>query len=153
MNDTIIKASVSIIFSLFFKGFYSVLIPLIVLIVCELFDYVTGLMAARYKGEEITSEKSIQGIIKKVSMLLLVVVGAIVDLLIIYSSQMFGFDFGIEYKCFICCVICIWLVFNELISITENLRDMDAPIPVFMMPLLKLIKKKTEESVKVPDEN
>lgn len=154
MSDTAItmtKASITIVLSLFFKGIWGLIIPLGLLIICMLADYITGLMASSYKGEKITSAKSIKGIYKKCSMLILVITGAIIDMLILYMTQMAGFELGITYNCLISCIICLWLDFNELISITENLRDMDTPVPFFMMPLLKLIKDKTERAVDIPD--
>ncbi len=153
MNDTAIivtKASIVTILSLFFKGIWGLIIPLCVLLVCMIIDYITGLMASKYKNEQITSAKSIKGIYKKCSMLILVVIGAIIDLLIIYMIQIAGFT--LEFKCIFCCVICLWLVFNELISIVENLSNMDTNIPGFLMPFLKLIKNKTEQAVDVSED-
>ena len=152
MNDTAIivtKASIVAIISLFFKGIWGLIIPLAALVVCMIIDYITGLMAAKYKNQQITSARSIKGIYKKCSMLILVVIGAIIDLLIIYMVQIAGFT--LQFKCIFCCVICLWLVFNELISIVENLSNMDVNIPGFLMPFLKLVKNKTEQAVNIPD--
>lgn len=152
MNDTTIivtKASVVTILSLFFRGIWGLIIPLGALLICMITDYITGLMASKYKNEQITSARSVKGIYKKCSMLILVVIGAIIDLLIIYMMQIAGFTLG--FKCIFCCAICLWLVFNELISIVENLSNMDTNIPGFLMPFLKLIKNKTERAVDIPD--
>lgn len=58
-------------------------IPTLLMVICNIIDYATGLMAAKYRADgTISSYKSFRGIAKKVSMWLLVVVGAIIDQLI-----------------------------------------------------------------------
>lgn len=155
MNDTTItltKVGIVAILTTFFRGAWALLIPAEVLVICMVIDYATGIMAARYRDEVVTSEKSSKGIIKKISMLILVIVGIITDLLIVYAVQGMGLVLPFAYNCFISCIICLWLVCNELISITENLRDMESPIPVFMLPLLKLIRKTAEKTVKTEED-
>lgn len=38
------------------------------------------------------------------------------------------------------CVVAVWIVCNELISILENLIDVGISIPAFLIPLVKNIK-------------
>ena len=67
-------------------------IPVLLMVACNIIDYATGLMAAKYRPDGgISSYKSIRGIQKKVTMWLLVVVGAIVDQLLKYASGALGF--------------------------------------------------------------
>ena len=74
-----IKAIFTAVFA-FLSALLGVLaVPVILLVVCNLIDYATGLMASKYRAQDINSYKSIRGIFKKVSMWLLVVVGAIID--------------------------------------------------------------------------
>ena len=76
-----IKAIFTAVFA-FLSALLGVLaVPVILLVVCNLIDYMTGLMASKYRAEDINSYKSIRGIFKKVSMWLLVVVGAIICIL------------------------------------------------------------------------
>jgi toxin secretion/phage lysis holin len=152
MNETtsnVTKGGIAVVMSTFFHGLWSLVIPLAILIVCEIIDYITGIAAAENREQQVTSEKGYAGIMKKVSMLLLVVVGALVDLLILYSTNIAGLELEITYTFMFSCIICLWLVCNELISITENLRDMGIAIPVFLLPVLNLIKVKVEDSVKI----
>lgn len=153
MDTNITKAVIVTVLSTFFSGFWALIIPLVLLIVCEIVDYATGIAAADSRGQEVRSEKSYAGIKKKVSMLLLVLVGAMIDLLLLYCSAVMGFELPAICNFLFACLISLWLICNELISITENLRDMGAPIPVFLLPVLNLIKKKAEESVKVEDQD
>ena len=120
------------------------------MVLCNIIDYVTGLMAAKYrKDNTISSYKSFKGIAKKVSMWLLVVVGAIVDELIKYAVQTVGIT--VPFTFLIACVVAIWIICNELISILENIKDIGVNIPGFLLPLVKNIKSQTEQTVNIED--
>ena len=59
-------------------------IPSVLLVFCNVIDYVTGILASKFRGQEISSYKGIKGISKKIGMWLLIVVGAIIDELLVY---------------------------------------------------------------------
>lgn len=125
-------------------------IPVMLMVCCNVIDYTTGLMAAKYRKENtISSYKSFKGIAKKVSMWLLVVVGAIVDELIKYAVQTVGIT--VPFTFLIACVVAVWIVCNELISILENIKDIGVNIPKFLLPLVKNIKSQTEQAVDIED--
>lgn len=118
-------------------------VPVLLMVACNIIDYVTGLMAAKNRADgSISSYRSIRGIQKKVTMWLLVVVGAIVDQLLIYTTERFGFNMPFTF--FVACVVAIWIVCNELISIIENMKDIGINIPSFLLPLIKNVKSQTE---------
>lgn len=118
-------------------------LPVIIMIGCNVIDYVTGLMAAKYRNESVNSYKSIRGIMKKVCMWLLVVVGAIVDQLLIYATDTIGYE--LPFNFLVACIVAIWIICNEIISILENIQDMDVDIPTFLLPLVKNIKSQVED--------
>lgn len=125
-------------------------IPVMLMVCCNVIDYATGLMAAKYRKENtISSYKSFKGIAKKVSMWLLVVVGAILDELIKYAVQTVGIT--VPFTFLIACVVAVWIVCNELISILENIKDIGVNIPTFLLPLVKNIKSQTEQAVDIED--
>ncbi len=118
-------------------------IPVLLMILCNIIDYATGLMAAKNRPDGgISSYRSIKGIKKKVSMWLLVVVGAILDQLLLYASQTIGIKIPVTFL--IACVVAIWIICNEIISILENMIDIGIQIPSFLLPLVKNIKSQTE---------
>lgn len=118
-------------------------VPVLLLIASNVIDYITGLMAAPNRQEgKIKSYRSMKGICKKVTMWLLVVVGAIIDELLKYSSEMLGI--ALPFTFLAACVVAVWLVCNELISILENMIDIGISTPAFLMPLVKHIKSQTE---------
>ena len=116
-----------------------------------LIDYATGLMASKYRAEDINSYKSIRGIFKKVSMWLLVVVGAIIDEMLLYASTSIGWKSPVTFL--VACVVAMWLICNEIISILENIQDMGVNIPAFMQPLVKHIRSQVEDQVKVDNDS
>lgn len=125
-------------------------IPMILLVACNVIDYATGLMASSFRGQKIESYKGIKGIAKKIAMWLLVLVGALFDVLIEYSVAQFGFVCPFSFA--IAAIVAIWIIVNEFISILENLKDMDAPIPEFLWTLTKKLKTQVEQKTNVINE-
>lgn len=141
------KAFFTVIFS-FLSSILGVLaIPVILMVLSNIIDYITGLFASPYRNEDINSYKSIRGIIKKVCMWLLVVVGAIVDELIVYAVASFGFTMPFTFM--VACIVAIWIVCNEIISILENLKDIGVKLPAFLLPLVKNIKSQVEDKATI----
>ena len=81
MNLNYIKAFVTTIMSLVASMLGVLYIPVLLMVACNVIDYVTGIWAAGYRQDGgVSSYRSMRGIIKKVTMWLLVVVGAIIDI-------------------------------------------------------------------------
>lgn len=118
-------------------------IPVFLMVGCNIIDYITGLIASKYRDEQLNSYKGIRGIVKKVCMWLLVVVGAVVDELIRYTTQTMGFNIQIPF--IVATLVAVWIVVNEIISILENIVDIGIDLPPFLMPIVKRIKKEVEE--------
>lgn len=131
-------------------GFLGVLaVPVFLLVGCNILDYITAFLACKYKGVEFESNKSFKGIAKKVMQWLLVCVGAIVDRLLIYAAEVI--QIRPPFKFLVACVVAVWLVCNELISILENIKAAGVALPPFLEPIIKNIKKQTEEKAKTED--
>lgn len=149
--DKTIKAGVTAVTSLLSAILGVLYIPVLLMVLCNVIDYITGLIAATYREDGgISSYKSMKGIAKKVCMWLLVVVGAIIDNLLIYASDTIGVKSPFTFL--VACVVAIWIICNELISILENMIDIGVSLPPFLMPLVKCIKKQTEEKAKINEE-
>ncbi|MBD5529685.1 MAG: phage holin family protein [Lachnospiraceae bacterium] len=117
-------------------------VPVFLLLGCNLIDYGTGLAAAKYRNDGISSYKSIRGITKKVCQWLLIVVGAWVDILINYAVECAGIEITIPF--IVGTVVAVWLVVNEIISILENMIDIGVTMPPFLLPLVRYIREQTE---------
>ena len=148
---TAIKGLVSTIVGALSSIFGILAIPILLLVICNVVDYGTGIAASKYRGQEISSYKGIRGITKKVCMWLLIVVGAVIDELIIYSVAQFGFISPIAFV--VAAIVAIWLVVNEIISILENLNDIGVPMPPFLKKLVKNLKSQIETKADVIPED
>ena len=122
--------------------FNVLLIPLAVLVAVMLIDYITGMAGASCTGQ-LNSRVGVRGIVKKAGYLALVAVGMVVDYLITSALVSIGIDLQINY-CF-GMIITIWLIINELISILENLGELNIPLPKFLVDMIKTLKGKVED--------
>ena len=124
-------------------------VPMMVLVICNLIDYITGISAASKRGQKISSYRGIQGISKKVCMWLLVAVGSILDWLLAYAGNKLGMT--IHLPMLIASLVAVWLICNELISILENINDIGVPLPGFLGRLVSMLKSKVD--AQVPDDS
>ena len=114
-------------------------VPVLLMVACNVIDYITGLLAAGSRQDGgISSYRSMRGIIKKVTMWLLVVVGAIVDQLLLYACEVMGCQIHLTFL--VACVVAIWIICNELISILENMVDIGIALLMFLIPLVSNLK-------------
>ena len=73
------KIGITAILSAVFAWFGLVAVPFLLLASLNIIDYATGLVAAKYRSEKISSYRSFKGIAKKICMWLLIVVGGVLD--------------------------------------------------------------------------
>lgn len=125
-------------------------IPVLLMVGCNLIDYVTGLCAAKYRNEKISSAVGINGIVKKVCMWVLVLIGSWIDVLLKYSVEQINLNIGINN--IVATIVCIWIVVNEMISILENMNDIGVDLPPFLMPIIKNIQTTVEKTADGKDE-
>lgn len=130
-------------------------VPIYILFFFNVFDYLTGIAAAKYRGKEVSSYYGMMGIVKKVFMYLLVFMTVGLEIIAKYAVSSIGIEWKLPYIGG--AIVAIWLVLNESISILENLNDMNAYIPPFLLPFVKRLKSQIEDTAKVesdtePDE-
>lgn len=139
------------IFGTLFGALGILAVPVFLLLGCNLIDYFTGIAAAKYREEKVSSYKGIRGIIKKVCMWLLIAVGWVLDVLLQYATMTMGLALNLPF--IVATVVAVWLICNEIISILENMIDMDVDVPPFLMPLVHMIKQQTQEKIETKEEN
>ena len=123
--------------------FNIVAVPIIVLAIAMVIDYITGMISAWY-NTKLSSKKGIFGIIKKVGYLVLVIIGMVVDWSVMYWLASFGA--GEVYQFSFGALVAFWLTMNELISILENLEALKVPIPKFLTKVVKRLKVTAEKA-------
>ena len=144
MDHNNIKIFLAAAFAAVWAYAQQLLIPLLILILVMMVDYISGVAAAWKKGE-LSSRVGIVGIVKKLSYLALVVVGCTMDYLItMLSGHLTGQEIAVKA---IGLVVICWLIINELISILENVAKQGGPVPPFLLPLLTRLKQTTEAAV------
>lgn len=117
-------------------------IPIYLMAASNVVDYITGLFAAKHRGEQINSYKGLEGIAKKITLWILVGVGSMIDIFINYAAEHMGVGFHIPY--IVSVFVAAWIFVNEIISILENAIDIGVNLPPFLMPLVRRIKKEIE---------
>lgn len=142
-TENIVKGTVTAVSSFFASILGILAVPVCLMVFSNVIDYITGLMACEFRGENISSYKSIRGIMKKICMWLLVVVGAIIDVLLKYASETIGIT--LPFTFLVACIVAIWIICNEVISILENIKDMEVELPAFLEKMTKNIKTQVEE--------
>ena len=138
-----VKVILTAVWSIILSALGILAIPVLLLVTCNLIDYVTGVVASKYRNQEIDSYKGIRGIAKKICMWLLVGVGVIVDQLLSYSAGVIGIT--LPFTFLVACVVAIWLICNEIISILENINDIGVTLPPFLDPIVKNLKSQVEQ--------
>lgn len=142
---------VKAVFISFFSALSSLLgilyIPVLLMVLCNVIDYFTGLFAAPARGEKISSTVGLKGIVKKICLWLLVVVGVIVDELLKYTTDVIGLTLPLHF--IVACIVCVWIICNELLSILENLKDIGVKLPPFLEKLIVYIKSKAEQKADI----
>ena len=127
-------------------------IPVYILVASNIIDYFTALFATKNRGQDKSSAIGIKGIMKKICMWLLVLVGALLDQLLLYASDTLGIT--LPFTFLIACITALWLCANEIISILENIADtLGDDMPSFLLPLVKNIRSQVEEKINTKEEN
>ena len=142
-----LKVIVTAVWSIILSALGILAIPVLLLVTCNLIDYFTGIAASKFRKQQIDSYKGIRGIAKKICMWLLVGVGVIVDQLLSYSAGVIGIT--LPFTFLVACVVAIWLICNEIISILENINDIGATLPPFLQPIVKNLKSQVEQKTAI----
>lgn len=144
MKENILQVLFATVVGAIAAYFNVLLVPLVVLLIVMIIDYITG-MAEAYINKTINSRIGVVGIIKKVLYFALVAVGITIDYLI--TSALAQIYINIEVNYCVGMIIAIWLIINELISILENLSEMGLPLPGFLIKIVKRLKNTVDKTI------
>lgn len=138
-----LKNSMITILSLAFAVWSNISTPLILLLLTNIIDIITGIWKSLYLKKKISGRKMLWGIIKKISMYLIIICGFIIDSLISYTVENFGIS--MSTNSIVGSLLGIWLVLDELLSILCNLALLKIPIPNFFYKFIKNLQEKIDE--------
>lgn len=122
--------------------FSQLAVPLAVLLVVMLVDYLTGIGKA-VVTKTLCSRCGISGILKKIGQLAVVAVGLVTDYVIVHAASTLGVEVGIRFA--VGLLVVFWLIVNELISILENVSKMGVKLPVFLQKIIERLKVTIEK--------
>lgn len=142
MNDRIERIGITAALTAVFAWLGEIAVPFGLLVFLQIIDYATGLFAARYRSESISSYRSIRGIAKKICMWLLIAVGGVMDWLIAYAGSSIGLT---PLPAAAATLVCVWLMCSEVISVLENMKDIGVKLPNFLMKLAENIRSKADK--------
>lgn len=149
----LVKAATGITVTALSAYFDRLLLPVVMLTAAMAVDYATG-MARAFVTAALSSRTGIRGIVKKVCYLAAVAVGMGADFVLAVAN---GGQSGDAFPCPIACMVAVWLIVNELISILENLRGLGVPLPAFLVKVVKHLKSQSdrdnEDKVENEDDN
>lgn len=120
----------------------SIFIPLIILIIVMIADYISGMIKAYIKGE-LSSKVGKIGILRKLSYFLVIITAAVCDWLIYKGLRLVNVEIQLSY--YLGVLVTVWLIINELISILENLGAVGVPLPGFLQKLIKRLKQTVDK--------
>lgn len=142
-----VKVAFIAAFSTIFGWLGILAVPVLILAGLNVTDYITGIAASKRRNEQVTSDKGLWGIVKKVGMWILVGIGWAMDVLINYAGQYVGLTIKLPFV--VATIVAVWLICNEIISILENLLDIGVAMPPFLLPLARMIKGQVEDKTKM----
>ena len=110
-------------------------LALAALITAMALDYLTGVTRSVINGEGVNSEKGFKGLLKKITILYVVILAVLIDRLI---GQ--GWVFR--------SLVCFWYAANEGISILENVASLGLPVPEPLINALEQLKQGNKKELK-----
>lgn len=149
-KETTLKGLISAIMAGLAAYTKVILIPLALLIITMLIDYISGMSKAYINGEW-SSKVGFKGIVKKLGYIGVVIVAAVMDWVIYSGLKGVGISIGMSY--YLGLIVTIWLLINECISILENLGSIGVPLPGFLIKGIKKLQKGIEDKGDKNDEN
>lgn len=84
---------------------------------------------------------------QKICMWLLVGVGVVIDNLLAYTSGAVGIT--LPFSFLVACIVAVWIICNEIISILENINDIGVTLPPFLMPIVRNLKSQVEDKADI----
>ena len=128
----------------------SISIPMVVLLILIILDYILGIAAAVKVEEKFEWSKAFWGAVKKVCYAIVILFAILVDLLIIQGINEIGLN--IPYRAIFAVAATVYLCGIEFFSGCRHLIALGVPVPKFLVRFAEFLTKKTEEVMDQGDE-
>lgn len=135
MEQNKLMILISVVLSALYNMLYPHYLLFGLLIVVNITDYITALIGAFERKEQISIDKSIRGIARKINALFFVLIALIIDVIInnyFQTNNTFTF---------ISSTVILWLVMHELLSIINNISNYNTDnVPPMILKFLERFK-------------
>lgn len=121
----------------------SISIPMIVLLVLMLLDYILGITASVKEERKFDKRIALWGIVKKIGYAVVILFAILVDLLI--SQGIVALQWDLPYKPIFAIVTTIYFCGLEFFSGCRHLITLGVPVPDFLMKFSNFLKEKSED--------
>lgn len=126
-------------------------LPLAILMILMVVDYISGMLASKAEAIEHpddpaygwSSRKGILGILKKVGYMVVIAAAVCLDQIILRSLGGAGVEVPAEAVFGL--IVTVWFVLNELLSVIENAGRMGAPVPPWLAKYIAILKGKIDQ--------
>lgn len=101
-------------------------------------DYVTGLITGalgvsnKTEGGRLSSRAAFEGLMRKVMVLLVVLLGVLIDLAVAQGA-------GVTFNA-VTGATCLWFIASEGVSVLENAAELGVPIPGILKTALEILR-------------
>lgn len=137
MGNRTLQGVFTVAMAAFAVYFNALAVPLVILVIMMVIDYITGMVSA-WINKDLSSREGIIGIVKKICYMALVAVAMGVDWLIYCGIS--AAKITAAYDMWFGLLVAIWLIINEMISVLENLSRIGVPMPLFLTKAVKKLK-------------
>ena len=128
----------------------SISIPMIVLMVLMLLDYILGITASVKEERKFDKSIALWGIVKKIGYAVVILFAIFIDLLL--SQGISELNWNLPYKPIFAIVTTIYFCGLEFFSGCRHLIALGVPVPKFLVKFSNFLKKKAEDVIEVKDQ-
>ena len=121
----------------------SITIPMVVLLILIILDYILGIAAAIREEKKFDWKKAIWGLVKKIGYAVVILFAILVDLLLIQGIVEMGLD--IPFRAIFSVAATVYLCGIEFFSGCRHLLTLGVPVPGFLVKFAEFLRDKTEK--------
>jgi len=121
----------------------SISIPMVVLLILIILDYILGIAAAIKDEKKFDLSKAIWGAVKKVGYAIVILFAILVDLLLIQGINEIGWD--APFRAIFSVAATVYLCGIEFFSGCRHLIALGVPVPTFLVKFAEFLTEKAEK--------
>ncbi|NLU52388.1 MAG: phage holin family protein [Clostridiaceae bacterium] len=121
----------------------SISIPMVVLLILIILDYILGMAAAIKEEAKFDWRKAVWGAVKKVGYAVVILFAILVDLLLLQGINEIGWD--VPFRAIFSVAATVYLCGIEFFSGCRHLLTLGVPVPGFLVKFAEFLTEKAEK--------